>query len=146
MTRKLEREMEWIQEGKMEEGKVIESEKAVLSEILQDFKKKEKEIGGELAEALKNTKREQNFLGKCPACGGDLKIIVSKTSGKRFCGCSNYPKCSQSYPIPQFGSITPLKKGCKVCGLPMIFVRNGKKVFQMCIDPKCKSKENWGKK
>jgi len=146
MTRKLEREMEWIQEGKMGEEKVIESEKAVLSEILQDFKKKEKEIGGELAEALRSMKLEQNFLGKCPACGGDLKIIVSKTSGKRFCGCSNYPKCSQGYPIPQFGSITPLKKNCKVCGLPMIFVRNGKKVFQMCIDPKCKSKENWGKK
>jgi len=146
MTRKLEREMEWIQEGKIQEEKVIEEGKVVLSEILQDFKRKEKEIGGELAEALKSTKLEQNYLGKCPTCGGNLKIIVSKTSGKRFCGCSNYPKCTQGYPIPQFGSIKPLNKGCKECGLPMIFVRNGKKVFQMCIDPKCKSKENWGKK
>jgi len=146
MTRKLEREMEWIQEGKIGEEKVIEEGKAVLSEILQEFKRKEKEIGKELADALKDTKFEQNFLGKCPACGGDLKIIVSKTSGKRFCGCSNYPKCTQGYPIPQFGSIKPLNKACKECGLPMIFVRNGKKVFQMCINHKCKSKENWGKK
>jgi DNA topoisomerase-1 len=146
MTRKLESEMGWIQEGKIEEGKVIENGKARLLEILQDFKKKEKEIGKELVTALRNTSFEQNFIGKCPKCGGDLKIIVSKTSGKRFCGCSNYPKCSQSYPIPQFGSIKPLKKSCKVCGLPMIFVRSGKKVFQMCIDPNCKSKENWGKK
>ena len=146
LTRKLEREMEWIQEGKIEEGKVIESGKTVLSEILQDFKKKEQEIGSELVVALKSTNFERNFLGKCPSCGGDLKIIVSKASGKRFCGCSNYPKCTQSYPIPQFGSIKPLKKSCKECGLPMIFVRSGKKVFQMCIDPKCKSKEGWGKK
>ena len=146
LTRNLEREMEWIQEGKIEEGKVIESSRNVLSDILQDFKKKEPEIGKELAEALKRTSFEQNVLGKCPSCGGNLKIIVSKASGKRFCGCSNYPKCSQSYPIPQFGSIKPLKKACKVCGLPMIFVRSGKKVFQMCIDPRCKSKEGWGKK
>jgi DNA topoisomerase-1 len=145
MTRKLETEMEWIQEGKIDEGKVIESGKAVLSEILVEFKKKEKEIGKELNDALRKTTFDQNFIGKCPTCGGDLKIIVSKATRKRFVGCSNYPKCSQSYPIPQFGGIKPLKKACKVCGLPMIFVRSGKKVFQMCIDPKCKSKEGWGK-
>jgi DNA topoisomerase-1 len=145
MTRKLETEMEWIQEGKIEESKVIESGKAALSEILSDFKKKENEIGVELAEALRKTTFDQNFIGKCPKCGGNLKIIVSKATRKRFVGCSNYPKCSQGYPIPQFGSIKPLKKACKECGLPMIFVRSGKKVFQMCIDPKCKSKEGWGK-
>jgi len=145
MTRKLESEMEWIQEGRIEESKVIESGKAVLLEILVDFKKKEKEIGKELSDALKKTTFDQNFIGKCPRCGGNLKIIVSKATMKRFVGCSNYPKCSQGYPIPQFGSIKPLKKACKECGLPMIFVRSGKKVFQMCIDPKCKSKEGWGK-
>jgi DNA topoisomerase-1 len=145
MTRKLETEMEWIQEGKIEESKVIESGKAVLSEVLVEFKKKEKEIGRELNDALRKTNFDQNFIGKCPTCGGDLKIIVSKATRKRFVGCSNYPKCSQGYPIPQFGGIKPLKKACKVCGLPMIFVRSGKKVFQMCIDPKCKSKEGWGK-
>lgn len=145
MTRKLEKDMEWIQDGKIEESKVIESGRAVLSEILNDFKKKEKDIGKELADALRKTSFEQNFIGKCPNCGGDLRIIVSKATRKRFVGCSNYPKCSQSYPIPQFGGIKPLKKPCKECGLPMIFVRSGKKVFQMCIDPKCKSKEGWGK-
>ncbi|NYZ79290.1 DNA topoisomerase I [Candidatus Micrarchaeota archaeon] len=145
MTRKLEKDMEWIQEGTIKEERVIEEGKATLTLILLGFKAKEKEIGRELADALKKTTFDQNFIGKCPKCGGDLKIIVSKATRKRFVGCSSYPKCSQSYPIPQFGSIKPLKKPCKECGQPMIFVRSGKKVFQMCIDPKCKSKEGWGK-
>jgi DNA topoisomerase-1 len=144
LTRKLEMEMEWIQEGRIEESRVIEDGRNVLSEILRDFKTKEKEIGAELVVGLKSTQFDKEVLGKCPKCGGELRILVSKTSKKRFCGCSNYPKCTQSYPLPQFGSIKPLKKNCKVCGLPMILVRNGKKVFQMCINPECKSKEGWG--
>lgn len=144
LTRKLEMEMEWIQEGKIEEGRVIEEGRSVLSEILNDFKKREKEIGEVLVESLMNSEFDEGVIGKCPKCGGELRIVVSKKTKKRFCGCSNYPKCSQSYPVPQFGSIKPLKKNCKVCGAPMVLVRSGKKVFQMCLNPACKSKEGWG--
>ena len=76
----------------------------------------------------------------------NLKIIRSKRTGKRFIGCENYPKCDCSYPLPQFGNITVLGKKCPECGLSMIRVKvKGRKPYSMCIDPKCKSKENWGK-
>jgi hypothetical protein len=39
-----------------------------------------------------------------------------------------------------------MKKECEHDGLPMIeVVRKGKRKFSMCIDPACKSKEDWGK-
>jgi len=43
--------------------------------------------------------------------------------------------------------ITPLNKLCETCGLPVIQVwRKGKRPFRMCINHKCKTKADWGKK
>jgi len=146
LTRKLEFSIEQIQNGNLTEEQVIEDGKNILMEIIAKFKQREREIGLELVAALRKTEYEKNVVGKCPKCGGDLRIITSKTTKKRFVGCSNYPKCSASFPLPQFGAITPLNKKCKECGLPMIKVFAGKKRFSMCINPECKSKEKWNKK
>jgi len=30
---------------------------------------------------------------KCPQCDGPMKSRANKTTGQRFWGCANYPKC-----------------------------------------------------
>ena len=148
LTRHFEEEMELVMQGKKKREEVIEEAKKVLIEILEDFKKNEKEIGKKLLKAFIAYKRGIRTLGKCPKCGSDLVIVRSKRTGKRFVGCSGYSKgCDFSMPLPQFGTIVPLNKECPICGMPMIQVnRKGKRPFRMCININCESKKNWSKK
>ena len=144
LTRKIEEDMEKIADGKLEKETVVEEGKEVLVEILDDFRKNEEKIGKALLESVKKTEEEQNNLGTCPKCGGTLRIIRLR-GGKQFVGCSGYPECRNAYPLPTGAYITPTKKTCKECDTRIVKVRRGKTFFEMCLDTKCKTKENWGK-
>ena len=81
--------------------------------------------------------RKKDVVGKCPMCGGDLVIRQSK-NGKRFIGCSNYPKCKVTYPLPQKGEIIPTGETCPYCGAPLIIIRRkGRKDWKICPNPDC---------
>lgn len=146
LTRHFEQEMELILNGRKSRREVIEDAKRVLLEILEQFKEREAEIGKRLLQGLIDLRREARMVGVCPSCGGELVIIKSNKSGKRFIGCSSYPKCKLSFPLPLQGEITPLREKCEICGMPIVEVkRKGKRAFKMCINHKCKSKEGWRK-
>ena len=79
---------------------------------------------------------------KCEICGQPKGKCKCSWKEKKW-----YPTCQTGFPLPLVGMITPLNKGCEICGLPMIQVwRKGKRPFRMCINHLCKSKEDWGKK
>ena len=81
--------------------------------------------------------RKKDVVGKCPKCGGDLIIRQSK-NGKRFIGCSNYPKCDVTYSLPQRGKIIPTGEVCPYCGAPLLILRKkGKKDWKFCPNIKC---------
>lgn len=142
LTRKFEDEMELVNEGKKMRDEVIEASKRVLIEILEDFKKNQGKIGEALTKAYVSFKKDEKFIGKCPECGGDLKIITSRRTGKRFVGCSNYNNgCRFSTPLPQTGSIKGLNKACDICGYPLISVRFKRKWYTSCTNMECSSKE-----
>lgn len=148
LTRKFEEEMEQVYNGKKKRAEVAEEAKKFLTDVLKDFKKNEKEIGKKLLKGLIEARREARTLGECPNCKtGELRIIYSRKTKKRFVGCSSYPKCKTGFPLPQFGVIVPLHRVCGKCSLPMIQVnRKGARPFRMCINHKCESKKDWGKK
>lgn len=148
LTAHFEQEMEAIQQGKRNKDEVIAKARAKLNEILKKFKQHQLEIGKGLGEAFRQTKQKQRVLGTCQKCGGQLKIVVSRRTHKRFAGCSNYSEgCRNSFPLPQFGMIMSMDKTCEQCGTPMIQVnRQGTRPYRMCLDPKCPSKKDWGKK
>ncbi len=144
LTRKFEEKMEGVFEGNDSKDKVIEEAKKELTKIFNKFKKKEKVIGKALTEAVKETQLKQSILGKCPNCGGELKVFFSWKTKKRFAGCSNYPKCKTAYPLPARGRIEATGKVCPHCGTPIIRVyREGKRPFEMCLDPNCPTKKDW---
>jgi DNA topoisomerase-1 len=137
MTRQLEKEMEDIQQEKTSRDVVLAKSKDELLEILNDFKKKEDEIGEELVKGLQRYWKDTEELGPCPKCGdGILRIVQSPKTGKRFVGCSNYKegKCDQTFPLPQKGRITPLEKLCPFCNHQMIKVISGRRAWETCIN------------
>ncbi len=144
MTRKLEEDMEKVAKGELDEQRIINEGKEVISKIIDDFKKNGKEIGQALAEGLKESEKS-NILGKCNKCGGDLIMRRSKI-GKAFVGCASWPKCNNTYPLPQYAKIIPLNKICEKCGTPKVKVFSKGKVFEMCLDTNCETKKNWGAK
>ncbi|TFG05484.1 MAG: DNA topoisomerase I [Promethearchaeota archaeon] len=143
MTRQLEQEMESIEQGKSKKSGVLEDVKNTLEPILMDIKDDERLIGYDLAIAIRRMWEKQSLIGKCGECGtGDLKIIVSKASRKRFIGCTNYPDCQNSFPISQRGKITPIPdKICPYCkdkfnkDYPMITIKiAGSRPFTSCVN------------
>ncbi|MCK4433408.1 MAG: topoisomerase DNA-binding C4 zinc finger domain-containing protein, partial [Methanomicrobia archaeon] len=135
LTRHFEKEMETVYQGDAQREEIIKEAKTKLTTIFKDFRNKEDEIGKEIAEAFIKTEKNNNIIGKCPECGEDLRIITSKKTRKRFVGCSNYPKCKNSFPLPQRGKIANTKKICE-CGYPIL--RIGR--WQFCINPQCPKK------
>ncbi|MCL5887774.1 MAG: DNA topoisomerase I [Actinobacteria bacterium] len=77
-------------------------------------------------------------VGKCPSCGGTLRVRYSQT-GSRFVRCDAYdPKEHPiSYPLPQAGDLAPTDELCEPCGIPKIVVHTKKGPWKICIDPAC---------
>ena len=76
---------------------------------------------------------ERNDLGPCPTCGtGRLRIMYSK-AGKRFAGCSEWPACTQTYPLRPRGTISYAGRQCTICKAPMVSLGT----TEECIDPDC---------
>jgi DNA topoisomerase-1 len=131
LTKQFERKMEDIQEGEVKRDDVVKGAEESLRKILREFKKKEKVIGTELLAGVREMMKEDSVIGRCK-CGGELQIKSSRT-GKRLVGCSNYPKCTETYSLPQKGRLTILKKKCE-CGLYIVRVKQfRKRYWDLCV-------------
>ncbi|NYZ77111.1 DNA topoisomerase I [Candidatus Micrarchaeota archaeon] len=145
LTRKIEDDMEKIQEGKIGEQEVTEEGKGMLVRILEKWKKNEENIGKEIGVGLEVTEAKESAIGKCDKCGGNLRIIRLK-AGRQFIGCSGYPDCRNAYPLPTGAFVKTTEKACPVCGKAVVFVARERMRFEMCIDPNCPSKDKWKKR
>lgn len=141
LTHHFEEEMEKIRKNETKREKVLDEAKKVLTEILTDFKKKEKKIGEELLTANRETVNEQTSLGECPICKvGTINIRSGKFG--QFAACNKYPECKTTFNLPKPGIVKPLKKNCEVCTYPMIqFIKKRQKPAELCINPKCKTRQ-----
>ncbi len=147
MTRNLEQIMEDVQNKEKDIQSTVFSIKKELKVLLDFFNQKETEIGLALYKNLRlSEKKDVLVLGQCQQCKkGELRIIRSKKSGKRFVACSSYFDkaivCSATYPVPNTGNIRPTKKVCVHDNLPIIEWQKGRRKISMCISPDCPSKK-----
>ncbi len=86
------------------------------------------------------TNRERLAVGTCPKCGKDLRVLYSRI-GKRFIGCTGYPECDQSYPLPQKGYLKNLNEQCSECKAPVLQVKNGRTSWRFCANMECPSNQ-----
>ena len=76
-------------------------------------------------------------IGVCPSCGSALQIRYSFL-GKRFVGCSGYPTCRVTYPLPQRGKLEKDQPPCPVCRAPVVTaIEAGRPPWTLCINPAC---------
>jgi DNA topoisomerase I len=144
LTRKLEENMNEIQQGKETKETVLQKVIEILKPVTLELKEKESVIGKQLSQALKKARLEEKIVGACPKCtDGKLLILRSKKTGKRFVGCTNYfeGKCNITFSLPQSGTVKPLGSVCKSCGWPTLQVWvKGKRPWKLCLNPNCPSK------
>jgi DNA topoisomerase-1 len=81
---------------------------------------------------------EKKDIGLCPRDGGHLLVRQSRY-GKRFLGCSNFPKCTQTYALPQKGDIIGTGKTCELCKAPILQVSIGTNLREICPNLSCES-------
>ena len=147
MTGTLEQEMDEISVGKRKKKEVADDSRKILSEVFKEMMENREEIGKSLKEALKSAK----IVGTCPECGSELLLMKSKR-GKRFVGCSNYPACSFSLPMPKTGRVLVTNDKCDTH--PFLFklkiMKKGKRPWDFgcpyCNFLQWKEKENDEKK
>ena len=76
-------------------------------------------------------------IGVCPNCGSPLHIRYS-FRGNRFVGCSGYPTCRVTYPLPQRGKLEKDQPPCPVCRAPVVTaIEAGRPPWTLCINPEC---------
>jgi DNA topoisomerase-1 len=136
MTSQLEIEMDQIAEGTKNFESVVEDSRALLQKASEAIRMHEQSIQKELTAAI----QEYSILGKCK-CGGELRVISYK--GHRFAGCSNYPECKVTHPLPANTIVRAAGTTCERCGLPEISIQNypHAKPRVECIDYNCHMSE-----
>ena len=84
-------------------------------------------------------------LVQCPKCGlGELMIIKSRTTGKRFMGCSNfYGGCTASSPLLQKARLRATKSKCDNCKWPIVIFRYARTQSwtRQCSNISCESRK-----
>ncbi len=133
MTAQLETDMDLIAEGKKTLDDTVKESRDLLMKALMELDKRKDQIKS----TINIAHREQHFVGRCPKCGKDLVIKISRNR-KRFVACIGFPECRNTYPIPQKGLIIKTDKICKKCQTPVVRIKSkGKRPWEMCLDPEC---------
>jgi DNA topoisomerase-1 len=146
LTREIEERLERIGLGSTDNISAIETAVDRLVESLSSFMERETEIGGRIGDAAAFDRIQAITIGSCPVCKkGQLRIITSQKSKKRFVGCSNYAEggCRASAPLPQRGGIRTTNKTCAECGWPIVgvvFARRSKQ-WRICVNMLCPAKK-----
>ncbi len=147
LTRHFEEDMEHIRAQSKKPADVLSEARDVLTELLTEFKSREKDIGEGLKSTLAETQTAMATVGKCPVC---KEGVLSLRKGKfgRFIACGRYPDCKTTFKLPSTGLIEVLpEKTCEHCSFPMLkIIRKGKRPQEVCINPECKSKVGAGVK
>ncbi|MFA5105482.1 MAG: DNA topoisomerase I [Candidatus Micrarchaeia archaeon] len=146
LTRNIEDEIEKIQTGAVKPEKVVKDGKDVLVKIIDEFKQNEAEVAMELAAGFRQKEHSESIIGACNKCADGMLRVIQTRAGKQFAGCTNYPKCTNMFPLPAGAKIQPLNEKCEKCGTPRVrVIRAGKKPFDMCLDFDCETKKGWGR-
>ncbi len=133
MTAELESEMDNIAAGETTKDDVVTTSRNLLSQELANLLPHSEEVKDALADAV----AADAYVGKCPKCGKDLQLRASQKTKSMFIGCSGWPECDVTYPLPK-GKIEAVEEPCPNCGMPQVKVTAFRsKPRTICIDPNC---------
>jgi DNA topoisomerase-1 len=138
MTRVLDEEMDAIAGARDTRERVVDHSRAVLAEVMRALLP----IADQVGETLKTATDEDAKVGTCPVSGHDLMIKFSPKNKSYFVGCSGYPDCPQTYPLPKKAKFEAVAEPCPVCGTPQVKVMQyPKRPRVMCLSAECPTKQ-----
>lgn len=142
LTRDVEKRLEAIESGAEGEAELLRETVRSLAGQLVEIVSDEEVVGKEIDSAFARTVERSFVLGRCPVCKtGELKIVRSRATKKRFVGCSNYPAgCHASAPLPQNGTVRPTSRTCARCRWPIVYIVGRGRPWRLCVNPKCPEK------
>ena len=133
MTSELEDGMSEIAAGTRTKNDVVMNSRNLLAKELEALLPMKEEVATALADAV----AADAYVGTCPKCGKDLQIRASQKTHGMFIGCSGWPECDVTYPLPK-GKIEAQETKCPTCGMPQVKVSAFRaKPRVVCIDPNC---------
>ncbi len=136
MTRELEHEMEAIAEANAKREDVVSHSRQLLAEVMRVLTEHAVEVG----ETLKVAADEDSKLGTCPKSGHDLRVKYSPKTKSNFVGCTGYPECGVTYPLPK-GRYESVDERCPSCGTPQVkLIQFKQRPRTMCLDPECETR------
>jgi DNA topoisomerase-1 len=142
LTRDIEEKLEAVEGSAEGEAEFMRETVRSLAHQLAELGANEESIGQEIDSALIKTVARSFVLGRCPTCKtGELKVVRSKATRKRFVGCSNYPDCRTSAPLPQRGTVRATTRVCEHCRWPVVLVVGGGRPWRLCVNPACPGKK-----
>ncbi|SFB74960.1 DNA topoisomerase-1 [Halobiforma haloterrestris] len=77
---------------------------------------------------------EGPVLGDCPECGdehGGELAVKTLQSGSRLVGCTRYPDCEYSLPLPRRGEIEVTDEHCEEHDLPELVIHSGDEPWEL---------------
>ncbi|AKH97148.1 DNA topoisomerase I [Halanaeroarchaeum sulfurireducens] len=90
--------------------------------------------GCPLCKAEEADDEEDRIIGPCPEChdehGGELAIKRLR-NGNRLVGCTRYPDCEYSLPLPRRGEIEITDEYCEEHDLPELVVHDGDEPWEL---------------
>jgi len=138
MTKELEEEMDAIARAADSRVRVVGHSRNLLADVMNALVP----IAGEVGEMLKTAMDEDARVGVCPKSGHDLLIKFSPKTRSSSVGCSGYPDCDVTYPLPKNAKFAAVEEMCEVCGSPQVKVIQFKKRPRvMCLSPVCPTKQ-----
>ena len=127
MTQTLEKDMTQISEQKIQEDEVIEESRVMLTSVFDELSCNQEGIG----QSLKDGLRTDKIVGTCKKCNSEL-IIRRGHRGSRFIGCSGYPDCRFTLPLPRSGAVLVTDRVCEEHGMFHIRIINkGKRPWDL---------------
>jgi len=138
MTVALDREMDAIANGKSTLPTVVGHSQNALATVVEEL------LGNVegIADMLKGAIDEDAKVGICPKSGHDLLIKYSPRNRTYFVGCTGYPECDVTYPLPKNAKYQAVEEKCEVCGSPQVrIIQFKKRPRVMCLSPDCPTKK-----
>lgn len=137
MTVRLDKEMDDIANGRSTLPVVLGHSQNALATVVEELLPRANEV----AEMLKDAIDEDAKVGKCPASGHDLLIKYSPRNRSYFVGCTGYPECTVTYPLPKNAKYQASDEPCPVCGTPQVkIIQFKKRPRLMCLSIECPTK------
>ena len=139
LTREIEERLEEVEDKANGYAKLVRQTVRTIAEQLVGLNANEDMVGLEIDAAAVAA---SYVLGPCPVCkSGQLRMIRSRKTKKRFVGCSNYSSgCRASAPLPHRGTIRTTPKACPSCSWPIVYVMGGRTPWRLCVNPTCPAK------